>query len=401
MTKWIFFFGREPVLSAAEILARLKDWNGRCLAVTSTGAAVETDAFEPRLLSGLGGTVKVARLIEQRDADQARTVFEDCLTPAWLRRHVPGDRFEFGLSSYGSAASQRTLAIRARKLKQELKRDGVHARYVSSREPQLSAVTVTRNKLLAKGKEFVFWPSGRTWYIGETVAVQDYQAYGLRDFGRPAADPKSGMVPPKLAQIMLNLARVTPEDVLLDPFCGSGTIIQEAALLGVRKIFGSDNSPRAIKDAQLNMNWLLKEFPGLQTDVEIVLRDARKLPMRPTAIVTEPDLGRPQRGHEQSTALKRDLQRVSELYLQAFTAWSKVLGPGARVVMLWPEFQINGRRIEPNIASAVSGLGFQPHPFFHDNEAAAVGVDDPYVLSYGRPEAKIRRRIRAWIFDKA
>jgi len=53
------------------------------------------------------------------------------------------------------------------------------------------------------------------------------------------------------------------EDVFLDPFCGSGTVLQEACLLGVKEIIGSDISPSAIKDSKSNLAWLKDNYSDL------------------------------------------------------------------------------------------------------------------------------------------
>ncbi len=47
---------------------------------------------------------------------------------------------------------------------------------------------------------------------------------------------------------------------ILDPFCGSGTILQEAMLLGFKNIYGSDKDKRAIANSKENINWLKKEY---------------------------------------------------------------------------------------------------------------------------------------------
>jgi tRNA G10 N-methylase Trm11 len=85
----------------------------------------------------------------------------------------------------------------------------------------------------------------------------------------PKRDAFVGMLPPKLAQIMINLAepqqtaRETEEMVkkrgenktLLDPFCGTGVILQEAALMGYR-VYGTDLADKMIDFSEVNLAWL-------------------------------------------------------------------------------------------------------------------------------------------------
>ena len=83
--------------------------------------------------------------------------------------------------------------------------------------------------------------------------VQNISAYAMRDQKRPKRDAFVGMLPPKLAQIMINLALgdQEPKDkLLLDPFCGTGVLLQEALLMGL-KVYGTDLSQ---KDDRLHKN---------------------------------------------------------------------------------------------------------------------------------------------------
>ena len=83
------------------------------------------------------------------------------------------------------------------------------------------------------------------------------------------------MLPPKLAQIIVNLAtgnattagtadsRDSKSDdkvgrqntTVLDPFCGTGVILQEAALMGY-KVYGTDLEPRMVDYSKANLDWL-------------------------------------------------------------------------------------------------------------------------------------------------
>ena len=123
------------------------------------------------------------------------------------------------------------------------------------RSPTLSSVVVEQNKLTtAQGAEIVIVQFDKKLFLGKTIAVQPFKELSFRDYGRPARDDYSGMLPPKLAQIMLNLSGAKPADTILDPFCGSGTILTEAMLMGYQDLVGSDVSSKAIEDTGKNIN---------------------------------------------------------------------------------------------------------------------------------------------------
>ena len=72
----------------------------------------------------------------------------------------------------------------------------------------LASVVVTKNLLLEKGAEICIIGGKEKVYTAKTLVVQDFEDYGRRDYQRPVRDEQQGMIPPKVAQIMLNLSGV-------------------------------------------------------------------------------------------------------------------------------------------------------------------------------------------------
>ncbi len=79
-----------------------------------------------------------------------------------------------------------------------------------------------------------------------TIHIQDIDAYAERDLEK-SRDMAVGMLPPKLAQTMINLAigptLVNEKIHLYDPFCGLGTVQIESLYMGISQIYASDVSP--------------------------------------------------------------------------------------------------------------------------------------------------------------
>ncbi len=61
-----------------------------------------------------------------------------------------------------------------------------------------------------------------------------------------------GCILPKLARCMVNLARLKKDDILLDPFCGTGGFLIEGGFIGC-KLIGSDIDDMMVKGALLNL----------------------------------------------------------------------------------------------------------------------------------------------------
>lgn len=95
-----------------------------------------------------------------------------------------------------------------------------------------------------------------------------------------------------MAYAMLQLCQLEPQGRLLDPFCGSGTILVEAATLYPElELYGSDRFPGAIAGAKANL-----EAAGLSERAQIQNLDARTLaegypPNYFHGIVTNPPFG--------------------------------------------------------------------------------------------------------------
>ncbi len=113
---------------------------------------------------------------------------------------------------------------------------------------------------------------------------------------RPFFHPSS--MPPRLARCMVNLSRAKAGEAFLDPFCGAGGILLEAASMGCEAI-GSDIDLKMIRGARENLRHFGLPFIGL------VRSDAALLPIRGIwAIATDPPYGR------RASSLKRRLEEI-------------------------------------------------------------------------------------------
>lgn len=130
-----------------------------------------------------------------------------------------------------------------------------------------------------------------------------------------------------MAHVMLRVANIQPGSVVCDPFCGSGTILMEAAdwLKGNVTCIGLDVNRKAIVGAREN---ILKN-DNMKNSCTFYCKDARALKAHIgdnslDAIVTNVPWG-------VQTGKNVDLQAIYEIVLR--TAWY-CLKPGGRFVML-------------------------------------------------------------------
>ena len=142
--------------------------------------------------------------------------------------------------------------------KKILTRHGRSVRIVQGNDAVLSSATSLHNGLSGKNpKKLELIKTDHGWY--RVIGIQDIDAYARRDQARPARDAKVGMLPPKLAQILINLCGPLKSDsTILDPFCGTGVVLQEALLMGYRA-YGTDIDERMVEYTKRNLDWLVRD----------------------------------------------------------------------------------------------------------------------------------------------
>ena len=349
--KYFFILGNNTALSLAEILAVLKPKYYHLLSADFLLADIDLEIDALNLINRLGGVIKIGEVKgEIKESNFHKKSLEACFKLALLKsKGVESGKFNFGFSDYSHQFNIQNLGL---KLKTEFKKRKISSRFVISREENLSSVVVEQNKLIKKGIEIVIASLNGKVFLGETLAVQPFKSLSYRDFGRPARDDKSGMLPPKLAQIMINLAELQNKDgLLLDPFCGSGTILSEAMLMDYKNVFGLDLSFKAIQDSRRNIDWIKEQYELKDIRARLAVKNVLDLSKfvkmnSVSAIITEPYLG-PQRGKIEFELVIKELDA---LYSKALLECYKTMEPGARIVMVWPVFYGN-KFINPDIST--------------------------------------------------
>jgi len=396
--KYFFLLGNNPSLSVAEISATVSDIQNSKLYNNNVFVFDSSDEIDAEtLIKKLGGTVKIGVIKDSTSRYNPEKIFKLCKTLL-----KPGEgKFKFGISYYGNSRyNDKNLGM---KIKNYLKEKGVSCRWVISREPTLSSVVVTQNKLCEKGIELALVEDKHIVLIGKTLAVQPFKELSFRDYERPAKDSRSGMLPPKLAQIMINLSKVKKDATLLDPFCGSGTILMEGLLMGIKKIINSDISEKAIADTIKNTDWVIRKFDIKNPDYTTKLKDATELTdfidnNSIDAIVTEPFLG-PQRGDHEIRKVKQELEA---LYSDTIKEFKKILKKEGRIVMLWPAFTSNKEMRITNSKSSRTNLetitpdftGFKiVNPLPEDLRSPKISTTGRGTIIYGREGQRVWREI--------
>lgn len=263
---YIAILGRQPAIGMAELERVFGDvrW------FSDQSAVVKADAFD---IERLGGTLKAGRIVAELpngDWRRASMKLVQAYSQAWTDHE---GKITLGLSAYGFNVSSREVQKTGIILKGKLKDKNVSLRLIPNSEPALNTAASHHNKLgLSDNKIELLVIRARNGkvIIAESVGAQNITALARRDQERPKRDAFVGMLPPKLAQIMINLA--TPQSsstntpTILDPFCGTGVLLQEALLLGYNA-YGTDLADKMIDYSQVNLEWIktISHAPGTFT----------------------------------------------------------------------------------------------------------------------------------------
>ncbi len=386
-------FGAHPRLSLAELKAIKPSLAPPTL--VSNGAMVHDAEWNgTELMDRLGGTVKLGDIMKE--------VSIDALSVEHLLKivdeHPRADQIIFGFSVIGGSKGAKTKLNRLPlQMKKALKAKNVRSRWVTGKDSSLlSPAAVAKLNLTDQGYDFVVFVDGTSAFIGLTTHVQNADAWSERDYGRPIRDDKAGMLPPKLARIMVNLARVEKSNVILDPFCGSGTVLMEAALATpAKQIIGSDDDPRQITSTKKNNAWLVKKNILKKTDTDrfsVFASDARTIskrlkPQSVHAVVTEGSLGPPLRGSESKAVIEKNRDEITDLWRTTLKEFHPLLNENARLVIIWPSFKTDGGTALVRLDADVERLGYRMiNPLEGWDESNAP-------LIYHRQGQKVARRI--------
>jgi tRNA (guanine10-N2)-dimethyltransferase len=229
-------------------------------------------------------------------------------------------------------------------VKKSIKSSGRPVRLVPNPELALNSAQVLHNQLTAeRAWELVFVRDGTQTIVAQTTNVQDIDAYAARDQARPARDARVGMLPPKLAQIIMNLATSTVKpnvsQTLLDPFCGTGVVLQEAVLAGYN-VYGTDLEERMIRYSRDNLNWLQdKQHTSYEWFLEVGDATSHTWRQPVDTIAGETYLGRPFSALPKPDMLQEVMQDVNLIHKKFLRNVARQTQPGFRLCIAVPAWK--------------------------------------------------------------
>jgi len=166
---------------------------------------------------------------------------------------------------------------------------------------------------------------GEKAHIGEEIVEVDRTQYEKRkNRFLPFNSPIS--IHPRLARTLINMTAKSNTCNILDPFCGTGTLLIESALMGM-DAHGSDLSEKMIEGSRTNLKQL-----GLTADLKrLDVAEISKFNKKFDCIVTDPPYGR---------SSSTNKEPIEELYSRALKSFARNLVEEGRVGIIVPDQKV-------------------------------------------------------------
>lgn len=364
MSQSLVILGRQPALGLAELESLL---GAEAIHPLATPATALVDArLESELFQRLGGPIKVAKFLHEFPTPQWKLIEQYLLSnlPKHLQYTDEGSKLTIGLSAFGLDIAPKQLLATGLSIKKLLKTHGKSVRLVPNKDAALNSAQVIHNKLFGKnGWELIFVRDGQRILMGLTVNEQDIEAYAARDQERPKRDAQVGMLPPKLAQIIVNMAGQTDLPIL-DPFCGTGVILQEALIMG-HDVIGTDIEPRMIDYSQTNLEWLAQHTTTMGS-YQLDVGDATNYKWPDFGnIACETYLGRPFSVEPDAQTLAKVMQDTDTIHRKFLQNVANQTQPGFRACIAVPAWHTKNGVKHLKTLDSLEELGYTPMSFVH------------------------------------
>ena len=366
--KYVAIAGRQPLISLAEIQA-LYDKAARLVGKKLVFFEINEDGEENISpdVNRLGGRLKLGKFFDTDFSKLAK----------FLATAHPEGKITLGISDFSKQKKSGLAKQKSMALKRNLARMGRSARVITSNEPEISSATAHHNQLGEKAGCFEIFLIDREIYL--SLGTQNITAYTERDQARPARDAKVGMLPPKLAQILINLCGKLPEEArVLDPFCGTGVVLQEAAIMGYVP-YGTDLNERMVEYSKKNLSWLFNEhnqkrfkiLPDLIQKKDQILNaisvgDATSFTWEGEidAVAFEGYLGAPMSMPPVDIKFKTEKAKCREIAIGFLKNITPQIKSGTPVVMALPAWlRENGKYAGLNILDEIQEMGYNFEKF--------------------------------------
>ena len=308
MAKLFFLLsGENRTLPFAEILAILESENYEFFVLEKLDQVmrIESDIECIKLINLRSAFTRICSLELYSSKADHNAIIEAAKNIEFNKFLKEKETFAVRIKRIKNYAEKSTIMYYERELGEIIQNNCKNSRVNLSRPDKIFFGILTSGKFIFGLKIATIWP----------------KPFGER---RPRKKPffhPSGM-PSKLARSMVNLARAKKNDLLIDPFCGTGSTLIEATYIGCRPI-GLDAQKKMLFGCKKNLKHYNIAPEGL------ILADARKPPIIDIdCVVTDPPYGRC------CSTMKSTTKTIVKEVLNAF---KPILNKGGKICIASPK----------------------------------------------------------------
>lgn len=358
--KYLFIVGRNIELSVAEIKSYFEkeEINYEIISQVKNGILVETEKkFEKGVVENFGGVVSIGEVLVEGNFEKISRKLENEILYS-----VKGNKLNYVVFDFGGEIYEDVCLFLKRKFRAE-KLKATEKKLTGRIELQGGKKVEKVSSNLIDEQYFVF---GK--FFGRIVENYDFVSAEKRDMEKPVRRSELS-ISPRLAKILVNLSQVKKGGTLVDPFCGVGTVLQEALLQGV-KVIGIDKDKKAVGSARTNLNW----FGFKRENYKLINDDSSsvKLP-NSDGVATEPAFGELQRKIPTSETAREMNRKFENLMIKVLSNLKKSVK--GKIAFTAPLIETNRGKISPdfNKIARETGLKIVLGPIQEFREKSIVG----------------------------
>lgn len=352
----LYIFGRNPELSLAEIIARYNVIQSAPIIKELSENGIIIESKQHIAIKNCGAVLKKCKIIAVFLKNTPISEIEPV-----LESHISGeyiiDKSNWGISSYNdNIDSSHNATLNPQTLHQLAKKGfksiGIKKAYFI---PPMEGAFLTPQKLLRKkiiddGIEFILWYRKDDVILCQTEEVINIDSFAKRDKDRPHKRLLL-LLGLALARTMVNLVSIEKNNhnlPIYDPFCGMGSIIQEAYILGLNAM-GSDIDESCVTRSKENLKWISQTLgKNFRTNYGIFPSDkifkmdltAPNFPLLQEfngSIVAEPNLLTPLKSYPTSFEAKKMISQFEENYNRYLKEIYQILPTDGICVLIFPQ----------------------------------------------------------------
>ena len=379
----IIILGRQPAIGLVELESI---YGVDCLNLVRSDVVMLDRSVNDINFKRLGGAIKLAEVLGYTTLNTLQSDLKKIAQQINLPLEA---KITLGISAYGISLSASKLQALALNIKKAFRNTGLNVRVVPNRQTELNSAQVLHNKLATEtGIELLLVGAKNKIYVARTKNVQDITDYTDRDRNRPKRDSYVGMLPPKLAQIIINLASGSNQIEkrrLLDPFCGTGVIPQEALIMGY-EVYGTDIEQRMIDYSRENIDWLKSKRNNIKNLATFEPADACTYTwQQPIDLVAaETFLGKPLKNLPDKEELTKMIHNINFLHKKFLKNIASQIPSATRLCLAIPAWYKNGGFISLPLLDQLDFLGY--------NRVAFKNAGDKELI-YHRPDQIVAREL--------